>query len=324
MTRDMTDAQRRMRGPKNDKATDDDTLLIKHKLGLSKWHPIPKCPAKVRSVIKTLEADGDFSHSDRYPPDETGKRARKAAKDYHFACPVCGCNSIAGGGTKHKGWGWCHRHEKGHRQADAEAFAEAHLVSLQQHNPRHYLEYADIFDDIIKKGKAAELSSFDLTAEVSDVRSFVQSFYASLSDWEKTKHDAKPIVEAIEALREQVEAGGLLSESVLLELENIKTRVECPLTERLGNQIIPMTDKSKLTLSTGTLRQLAQASKDLFALKMVRAYSAENLSIWMMRLAHDMEKTFSEHTIETDNGTFKILELVCKCFADVGNPKMGL
>lgn len=135
--------------------TKKDYLIIKRKLGIPPHAPLPKCPAKNKSIIKGLEEMNDFSHSDFYPPDEYGQRLRKSGKDFHYPCEICGCHKTAGFKTRHLGWGWCNWHERGKRKGIAKRFAENHLQAFQQHNPGYYRTAEDVRNEIIQRGERA-------------------------------------------------------------------------------------------------------------------------------------------------------------------------
>lgn len=132
--------------------THKDKMVIRKQLGIPSWASFPKCPAKSRKFIKSCEAVGDYTHSERS----------------HF-CPLCACKRTAGWGTNHFGWGWCNDHEKGRRTGAAKEFAMKHLEAIQQRNPSLYHNADKYFEAVESEGvKSAQTKSVE--AEIKLLR----------------------------------------------------------------------------------------------------------------------------------------------------------
>ncbi len=72
----------------------------KRSLGLHTNQPLPRCHHKIYRKVRSFEAKGDFSHSDK-----------------KHACDECTCKFVAGHGTIHYGTGWCYNHDACHPPA---------------------------------------------------------------------------------------------------------------------------------------------------------------------------------------------------------------
>ena len=305
-----------------------DLNRIKRKLGIPTSGRLPRCPAKVHKRLHAMEEAGDFSHSDWGPPNPlTGWREPIKKLDYHFPCEVCGCSRTAGDHTSHHGWGWCHFHERGRRKGIAEKFAALHLEALQQHNPFFYISEAHMKAEIIKLGKEALAQDFSLPQEIQAVRGIMQRFYTLAADYEKEVEGHEKVVAAVEALTAAIREKGTIPEQEWLEIKEsidfIRTRLTCPLTEPTQYGLMPMSDKTRLTLASNTSEKMVRSMKGLFDMMKERWITEEAFNIWCGRLASELDKEFGEARYATDKGSFRIVDHAMAAWKRVGEPRRG-
>jgi len=313
-------------------ASQKEKARILRKIGSPKLSgvPLPKCPAKTKKIIRRLEEAGDFSHSDYYPPEPGqelwSKRKKKGKADYHFPCEICGCKRTAGLGTNHLGWGLCYSHERSVQyRMKRKEIEEGHLLALQQHNPRYYVDADKMITDIVKKGNEAE-NAFNLEAEVAQVKNILSLFYSSVSDFEKEKKNQEPIIQAVVDLKNAIQDKEIAEQEahdIARALENIQARLTCPLTENSKFGPVPMSDATRIKLSADTLPKLTRSIKDLHDILKEQWITEEAFAIWCRDLVMEFDKKFGEHTLETDEGSFKIVEMIADCFRRIGQPRRG-
>lgn len=300
---------------------------LKLKLCIPATAPLPLCPCKVNKVIKALEAQGDYSHSNYGPPDADGERERIRYRKTHTPCPVCGCKQIAGWGTRHYGWGLCQRHErkKGYDRIK-DKIAAAHLEAMQQHHPRFYWEAHEVYDEIEKKGKAAE-GAYDLQDDLIAVQGLMRVFVSSLSEHDKNVRDPQPIIKSIDALTEAIKDKNSIPEQEWLEigqsLDYIKTRLVCPLTERTQYGIVEMCDATKIKLASQTLVNFTRSAKTVFDIVKEKWISDINFDKWFAGLMRTYDRKFGEATYQTDKGDERITEIIAECVREAGDPRRG-
>jgi len=293
--------------------TDKQRLRIAYKLGLHKGHPLPRCPVKDHGKIYRLEMMGDFSHSDWYPPPTGARiytwnmsdRERKKRSEFHFPCEICACMRTAGYGTNHFGWGLCKRHEhKGLYWRHREAIAQLHLESLQQRHPCYYLEAMDMAKELIKRADVKP--AIIIADEVNQVKGLLANFYTMCTDYDKNKAIAsKNVLEQLQAIEtllkafpddsgEEVDGDPQSLERVQELFQEIKTRLTCPLTETTKFGLVPMSDKTRISLIAGTAPKLTKAMKDIVDIMKERWITDNSFDQWLAELLRAFEKEFGE------------------------------
>jgi hypothetical protein len=312
--------------------------------------PLPKCPAKKARTLLKLECAGDFSHSDYYPPDDfeehrytkderymrrrvlpAHRRKKKRVEDYHFPCPICCCSNTAGLGTTHHGYGLCHTHERDKRYRHvAKQMAEAHLLSLQQHNPKYFADAIQHMDAIIKKGEVLAPEKMLIEQECDKVGKLLSNFYDACS-----QHDSDAKAANREALDRLTEIRDMLAacqnappnmDAIEKRLTDIETRLCCKLTEASYGKLVPMSDKTRISLVAQTLPRLTKGLTDVHNILKERWITEDNFDIWYARLLRAFEKKFSEATWvdpEGDGQTRRIVEHIAECVDVVGDPRRG-
>ena len=310
---------------------------IKLKLGLRPLDPLPKCPTKSQTKLTQLELNGDFSHSDYHPPEnwdgftkfQLQKRFRKKKTGgIHPPCHICGCTRTAGWGTKHYGWGLCCSHERGRGyRGDKHEIADRHLLALQQRHPYFYWEMDKVKDSIARRGKQAE-GKFDLTLQVKNVAGILDAFYKTVSERDSSPDMDHEIVGAIKdltaALKEQ---GGQIESDQALDIHralcSIENRLVCGLTEVTQNGLVPMSDKTRISLVATTIPKLTKASKDLFDMLKERWITDDHFDIWYAGLLRTVDRKFGDATFIEDGEKTRIMDAMAECFRDAGDPRRG-
>ena len=182
-------------------------------------------------------------------------------------------------------------------------------------------------NDIIKKGDDAE-QGFNLPGLIQDCHALTKDFLDSLSDFEKTRRAAKPILDKLDELDEQLKGGEIPGDkseikAVRETLQDLIVYVTCPLTEVVRGSVVPMTDKTRLKLMSDVVHRLSGSTKIWFDIEKERWITEPNFRMWAKRLWLNIERTFEDRSIEMEDGSYRITELVARCVRDAAEPKRG-
>lgn len=289
---------------KGRRLTRDEVLIIKRKLGLRGDHPFPACPARNRARAKKLLESGDDTHM------KNGHR-----------CEICGCGNVAGHGTDHYGWGWCFRHEKGKRKGMKKEFAERHLIAIQQRNPA-IMANGEKYMETIGEEATVIASDFRIAPAASKVYGILDSFYSLLSKWESDKSARDESVEAVVALRHELQRVEKLDEDlaarIMDTLEAVENKLKFPLTERGGRE---MSTEVRFKLVATTLKDVMSAMKIMQDISNVNSISVDRFKVWLHKLHRTMIGEFGEQTYVTPDGkTTRIMDGIASSFASTGEP----
>ena len=140
-------------------------------LGLKTRHRLMKCPARDMKKAKKL-AKG------------WGGRPKEPwhLEKWHV-CQACRCDRVAGKGTAHLGWGWCHDHgemDRTHKEKRWR-YAALHKLATQANNPGLYQEFNRYMEEVTRLGKDAA-GRIDLLNEVKLLRSQIKELADGVKD----------------------------------------------------------------------------------------------------------------------------------------------
>ena len=137
-----------------------DGILIKRKLGIGTSDALPRCPTRVKQVVKAFESNGDFTHS---------------GKDH--ICAECGCKRAAGYGTEHRGYGLCFCHENTFKRKGwvkmAEKVNDTHKNAIVSRHPGVYKDLGT-YSAMIKDEREAGEERITLLNEIRVARGLIQ------------------------------------------------------------------------------------------------------------------------------------------------------
>jgi hypothetical protein len=222
-------------------------------------------------------------------------------------------------------------HERARRyNTTSEVIADRHLTALQQRNPRYYREVADLMEDKIQLGRKTDDETSDLQIVAQDVGNILKNFYQMVSQHDRDAEQAHDeALSRLNEIRELLKTSKLSApdvKSIEERLGDIETRLCCPLTEVNHGRLVPMSDKTRISLVARTLPQLTRAITDVFNLQKERWITEANFDIWFSRLLTALEKRFGEVPFTEpgkDGLSFPIIEHIADCVDRVGDPRRG-
>lgn len=243
--------------PAKKSLSDDDKRAIKKILSIPAWHRFPRCAARSRSFIKSCEATGDYSHSDK-----------------NHICETCRCQRVAGSGTSgnfyglgehtgHYGCGWCSVHERGRRTKFAKEYAVEHMRLLQgvgmAQNP------SEDFEIVAKEQARVATVKREVRGQIELVRKTLEDFIDALKPESKVESDA--IAEQLKVFAELFATNGGLEKKELeavMQLINMAILIRTTMTESGRGGPVPMSDDTRMHNIREFAKVLASLSLDEF------------------------------------------------------------
>ena len=248
------------------KETYRDIRRLKRKLFLNMHTPLPKCPGKSRRKAQNLDS----------------KLGRAFHSENRHTCEDCQCGNGAGSMTAHYGYGLCKYHEQYLKEEMRDQVAEDHKEAIRQRNPFIYRD-ADHWLAEVKNDATRAHIQIDLSKELETARSLVQEIVSKCTGAEQAQ-------QKMTDLADEVRNNCAGSDPQILErLDEIR---ECfskksafKLTELSAGKKVPMSDKTRLELTSKLLYNVGRLSLDHWTVNKHEVITREEFRVWLKDLA---------------------------------------
>lgn len=212
-----------------------DEVLIRRQLGLGKSGALPRCPARSRKRVLEFLSEGDATH------DAPG-----------HLCHLCGCLMVAGHGTDHYGYGYCHLHERiSMKVRGAKCTEQANLTHRRALIERHPGVYRDQgrFADMIRREAEEAQELLSLREEIQIMRGEVQKVILRSQGMEKDDEGR-----------------------------------EVFLTEYIDGELKRMSDRTMLSIMPRLITAVGKVAKTEFEMQLDKMISDPQFKLWFSKL----------------------------------------